>query len=1216
MKRTLFLLLSSLILAAPAAVQAQWPMRDKDVYGSRNGGYSSSRVNVSTYTNAWSLAGASLPLTGDVLGSGTSQLVASVPGGIGVFDGIGTELDFIATGATLACLADVNLDGVLEILAVQMDTNYNFDILVYQADGTLLKTIVVAGTGQGDQTVTPMFAADLEGTGQVEIVSQLTSGYGVDDGGVRGFELTSYATGQSIWRNVIGPAPNGVRWANAGGNSNLLAAAWGPANDNVGADGTVDNANYTWSYAPATGALNWLQSYASGGFLDSGVYLPDLNGDGTREIVATTSEHGWSLGDYGYGGLQMLNPTNGAEMAEFNLGHYIDIDNAAFGDLDGVPGDEIVVASYEGTSPFLLAFGSNLTATASYSRASGLFIPVAVADLAGTGAQQVLAVYQPTSGNDTLVILNGALTQVLWENDFGAQTIQNVVVDDLNQDGRLDIIVALAPGSGAGQVVVLEPSSIFTTESGLTNFTIYSTGLDDQFNPLPTGTQDPHYVIISAPDGTAATPFAAYAVETNGYPVGDGGWLNDDSYSLWVTPQPSYGFESQDPMGSYDFRTTFDLTGFDPATAEITFQAIADNQLEDVLVNGISSISNFPAPSDFETWFGPYVISSNFVAGTNTLDFIVYNSQPDGGNPCGLRVKISGTASNTTLTSGGLGSLTVTLLPDAAVAAGAEWQLDGAGPWQTNGAVMANVPPGTHSVSFKPIAGWNIPADQTVTITSGVNTPTNVLYTLIGTSTSGALTVDLLPAALRSAAQWQVDGGPNQTSGATVANLAAGSHTLSFTSVSNWDAPSNQVVTITDGVTALASGIYTSNAPSAELVLLTNGSGTIQHATWSKKLKIGTKYTVTAGAKARNVFIGWVGGTNPPYSMLSTSPVYKFTMASNLVVVANFATNVFLEAEGTYRGLFAPESSMREQSNSGSFSFSVTSGGAISGTLDLSGEKVPLSGKFDLGGAALIVSKKIGGIPSLTTALQLDFADQSVSGAISNAEFSSQLRGDRAVFSSSYKASLFEGQYTFIIPGTNDSLYGPFGASYGTVKVDSLGNITLAGSLADGTPLSQSTKVSKEGLWPFYVNLYGGKGSLWGWNYFTNHTITGAYPLSWINATNASKTAVCRSGFTNQEATLVGENYLGGQKLPPGLTVELQLDNPPLTITIPTLPRNADKLTLTTNKTTGVISGSFANPAVSKKTIKVGGVILQSQASAQGYFLGTNQSGLLLIEGQ
>jgi hypothetical protein len=45
-----------------------------------------------------------------------------------------------------------------------------------------------------------------------------------------------------------------------------------------------------------------------------------------------------------------------------------------------------------------------------------------------------------------------------------------------------------------------------------------------------------------------------------------------------------------------------------------------------------------------------------------------------------------------------------------------------------------------------------------------------------------------------------------------------------------------------------------------------------------------------------------------------------------------------------------------------------------------------------------------------------------------------------------------------------------------------------------------------------------------------------------------------------------------------------------------------------------VISGSFANPDNTRQTIKFNGVILQDQTNAQGYFLGTNQSGTFTLE--
>jgi hypothetical protein len=493
---------------------------------------------------------------------------------------------------------------------------------------------------------------------------------------------------------------------------------------------------------------------------------------------------------------------------------------------------------------------------------------------------------------------------------------------------------------------------------------------------------------------------------------------------------------------------------------------------------------------------------------------------------------------------------------------------------------------------------------------------------------AGSLQVTISPTgAITAGAQWQVDDGIPQPGGATVLGLSVGNHTVSFSIVSGWVTPANQIISVGANSTATTSGIYTLlSIPSDGLLLLTNGYGNIQHGAWPKSLVIGKKYKVTAVPKAKNVFVNWVGGTVQPYSVLSTSTNYTFTMEPNLVLEANFVTNVFLEAKGAYTGLFARTNSSRQQTNSGSFLFNVTSNGAFSGNLDLGDQTVPFSGKFDISGRTNFVSKRAHGEPSLTTTLQLDFADQSVSGTVSDGAFTAELNGYRNVFSGSDKATEFEGQYTLVIPGTNDPTVGPFGTSYGTVKVSSLGIVTLAGSLADGTAISQSSVVSQDGYWPLYVNLYGGKGSLWGWSLFTNQTITAPSGLSWINATNSARTAVYRSGFTNQQATLTGGLYLPSQTLPTDLTATLEGGDLLVAITNGVTLSASDKITLTNSvdetnklkltitKSTGVISGSFANPANPKQTIKINGVILQDQTNAQGYFLGTNQSGTFTLD--
>jgi hypothetical protein len=289
-----------------------------------------------------------------------------------------------------------------------------------------------------------------------------------------------------------------------------------------------------------------------------------------------------------------------------------------------------------------------------------------------------------------------------------------------------------------------------------------------------------------------------------------------------------------------------------------------------------------------------------------------------------------------------------------------------------------------------------------------------------------------------------------------------------------------------------------------------------------------------------------------------------------------------------------------------------------------------LTGKFNLVGAAQVVTTRKGQNP-LTTTLQLDVADHSVSGTVTDGSFVAGLTANQAVFSSTRQATNYEGQYTFIMPGVGEPAVGPFGASYGTVTVASTGTIAFVGSLADGSSVSQNSVVSGAGFWPFYLAPYGTNGSLWGWNLFTNHTVVSVPFISWLNATNSSKSAVYRSGFTNEQAAIIGSLYNPAGKPLLSLTngqVILEeagwLDSITNQITLAsnniikltTAADNTNKLTLTITAAgakTGLITGSFQNPANPTNTITISGVLLQNQSSAAGYFLGPTNSGSFLL---
>ena len=94
------------------------------------------------------------------------------------------------------------------------------------------------------------------------------------------------------------------------------------------------------------------------------------------------------------------------------------------------------------------------------------------------------------------------------------------------------------------------------------------------------------------------------------------------------------------PAGNYTYRTTFDLTGFDASTAQITMQVAVDNELTAVLLNGANVGFTYNAFASFSSTF---TITTGFVDGTNTLDFVTLNATGSA-SPAGFRAKLNGTA--------------------------------------------------------------------------------------------------------------------------------------------------------------------------------------------------------------------------------------------------------------------------------------------------------------------------------------------------------------------------------------------------------------------------------------------------------------------------------------------------------------------------------------------------------------------------------------------
>ncbi|MCP4642030.1 MAG: M6 family metalloprotease domain-containing protein [bacterium] len=213
-----------------------------------------------------------------------------------------------------------------------------------------------------------------------------------------------------------------------------------------------------------------------------------------------------------------------------------------------------------------------------------------------------------------------------------------------------------------------------------------------------------------------------------------------------------------------------------------------------------------------------WTLANRFIgAGPHTVAWVYEkDSSVSDGDDCGWVDAVC------LVTSGSLtGSLLVSLSPEGAVGAGAQWRLDG-GAWQTSEATVNHLSFGTHTVSFNTPPGWIPPANVPVTIADNTVTVETGAYT--ATSATGALTVTIdPPEAVSAGALWKVGAGAWQSSGDTVTGLLVGDYTVTFQPVVDWQTPSAATVTVSDGATATLSGTYTSNSalpgPGAVIVI-------------------------------------------------------------------------------------------------------------------------------------------------------------------------------------------------------------------------------------------------------------------------------------------------------------------------------------------------------------------------------------------------------------
>jgi hypothetical protein len=165
---------------------------------------------------------------------------------------------------------------------------------------------------------------------------------------------------------------------------------------------------------------------------------------------------------------------------------------------------------------------------------------------------------------------------------------------------------------------------------------LFNTGVNSQGALLASGSADLHYSLIQSPDASYPGP-SAFVVNDAGFPIPP--WLTNGPNSKWIAPQANQTSGNQ--PGNYTYRINFDLTGLNPATASINGLWTSDNSGTAIILNGLNAAGG--NDGNFRALSNAFSITTGFVDGTNTLDFIVNNATTSA-SPTGLRVEVSGTA--------------------------------------------------------------------------------------------------------------------------------------------------------------------------------------------------------------------------------------------------------------------------------------------------------------------------------------------------------------------------------------------------------------------------------------------------------------------------------------------------------------------------------------------------------------------------------------------
>jgi hypothetical protein len=129
----------------------------------------------------------------------------------------------------------------------------------------------------------------------------------------------------------------------------------------------------------------------------------------------------------------------------------------------------------------------------------------------------------------------------------------------------------------------------------------------------------------------------------------------------------------------------------------------------------------------------------------------------------------------------------------------AQWRVD-AGAWRNSGTTATGLAAGNHTVEYSAVSSCATPPSEVVTLSAGQSLTLNRTY-----AAQALFAVTLYP----NSGQWRLNGGAWHASGGNWTFLDAGTYTIDYAPVTDYQAPPSETVTFAAGQTLALTRFYT-----------------------------------------------------------------------------------------------------------------------------------------------------------------------------------------------------------------------------------------------------------------------------------------------------------------------------------------------------------------------------------------------------------------------